>query len=80
MRRTLEEVGKLKNDYLNENEKLTNLLLASESEIDRLLNIAQQAHDRLLRGDSDKELLIILEAAWKERPNAKLTSPPLDGL
>ena len=33
----------------------------------RLEMICQSAHDRLLRGDSDKELLAILEAAWKER-------------
>lgn len=74
MKRTLEEeVSKLKSDYLNENEKLTNLLLDAELEIKRLQSIAQQAHDRLLRGDDDNELLSILEAAWKQRPNADVT-------
>jgi len=33
----------------------------------RLEMICQSAHDRLLRGDSDKELLAILEEAWKGR-------------
>ena len=30
----------------------------------RLLAICQNAHDRLLRGDDDSELLVILEQAW----------------
>jgi hypothetical protein len=42
-------------------------------EIDRLLGIIVMAHDRLLRGDDDKELLVLLEAGWSERPNVKLT-------
>ena len=33
----------------------------------RLEMICQSAHDRLLRGDTDKELLVILEEAWKGR-------------
>ena len=33
----------------------------------RLEMICQSAHDRLLRGDTDKELLAILEEAWKGR-------------
>lgn len=33
----------------------------------RLEMVCQSAHDRLLRGDSDKELLAILEEAWKGR-------------
>ena len=33
----------------------------------RLEMICQNAHDRLLRGDTDKELLAILEEAWKGR-------------
>ena len=33
-------------------------------EIERLLAICQNAHDRLLRGDDDSELLAILEQAW----------------
>ena len=33
----------------------------------RLEMICQNAHDRLLRGDTDKELLVILEEAWKGR-------------
>ena len=30
----------------------------------RLMAICQNAHDRLLRGDDDSELLAILEQAW----------------
>jgi len=33
-------------------------------EIERLMAICQNAHDRLLRGDDDSELLAILEQAW----------------
>ena len=33
----------------------------------RLEMICQSAHDRLLRGDTEKELLAILEDAWKGR-------------
>jgi hypothetical protein len=33
-------------------------------EINRLLGIITQAHDRLLRGDSDHELLGLLETGW----------------
>lgn len=33
----------------------------------RLLAICQNAHDRLLRGDDDSELLAILEQAWSAR-------------
>lgn len=41
---------------------------ARAKEINRLMTICQTAHDRLLRGDQDAELLAILEAAWKDRP------------
>jgi hypothetical protein len=34
-------------------------------EIVRLTHIAEQVHDRLLRGDSDKELLELLETTWQ---------------
>ena len=37
------------------------------NEIDRLHMVAQTAHDRLLRGDSDKEILEILAGAWRDR-------------
>ena len=37
------------------------------AESHRLEMICQSAHDRLLRGDTDKELLAILEEAWKGR-------------
>ena len=33
----------------------------------RLMCICQNAHDRLLRGDDDSELLAILEQAWNAR-------------
>lgn len=48
-------------------------------EIDRLLSIITQTHDRLLRGDSDKELLDLLETGWTNRPNVKLTGSNDDG-
>jgi hypothetical protein len=35
-------------------------------EIVRLTNIAEQVHDRLLRGDSDKELLELLATTWQK--------------
>lgn len=54
----------------SENEKLEIFLLDAEYEITRLQTIVSHAHDRLLRGDSDKELLDILELAWKDRPKA----------
>lgn len=38
-------------------------------EIERLLAICTTVHDRLLRGDDDKELLGALEQAWKQTPN-----------
>ena len=38
-----------------------------QREITRLRNIAQSAHDRLLRGDSDAELCALLATAWSEQ-------------
>ena len=40
------------------------LLEESMAEIQRLRSVFVSAHDRLLRGDSDAELLAILEAGW----------------
>ena len=40
---------------------------AAPNEAARLLAICQNAHDRLLRGDDDSELLAILEQAWNAR-------------
>ena len=40
---------------------------AAPDEAARLLAICQNAHDRLLRGDDDSELLAILEQAWNAR-------------
>ena len=36
-------------------------------DIERLACICENAHDRLLRGDDDSELLAILEQAWNAR-------------
>lgn len=36
-----------------------------EAEIYRLKIICQSAHDRLLRGDDDRELLALLAQAWE---------------
>ena len=50
----------------------------------RLEMVCQSAHDRLLRGDSDKELLAILEEAWKGRSvdsddrRARTSNPTVD--
>ncbi len=41
--------------------------LALAAEIDRLKEICQTAHDRLLRGDSDAELMELLATSW-QRP------------
>lgn len=41
------------------------VLTEALAEIGRLQAIAVQMHDRILRGDSDAELLLILNAAWK---------------
>jgi len=38
------------------------------TEADRLRAICVAAHDRLLRGDTDAELLALLESAWKPAP------------
>lgn len=40
------------------------------AERDRLSELCRHAHDRLLRGDSDKELLDLLEQAWTMKPEA----------
>jgi hypothetical protein len=37
----------------------------AENEITRLLGICVMAHDRILRGDSDSELLKYLQTAWR---------------
>lgn len=69
----LRHIAAMTKESLHSKADIAAELAHRDMEIDRLLNIAQQAHDRLLRGDSDKELLIILESTWKERPNAELT-------
>jgi hypothetical protein len=53
-------------------EELQACCLELATEIDRLSKIIVQAHDRLLRGDDDKELLALLETGWGERSNAIL--------
>jgi hypothetical protein len=40
------------------------------AEVDRLLGICTAAHDRILRGDSDRELMDLLATAWDVPPNA----------
>ena len=48
-------------------ERLAQQPAAVPDEAARLLAICQDAHDRLLRGDDDSELLAILEQAWNAR-------------
>ena len=43
---------------------------AMQAEIDRLKRICETTHDRLLRGDSDKELLAMLQEGWQGKPVA----------
>ena len=38
------------------------------AEVARVTEICRAAHDGLLRGDDDRELLALLETAWKEQP------------
>ena len=37
------------------------------AEAHRLIHIVENVHDRILRGDTDKELMALLECGWKER-------------
>lgn len=37
------------------------------AEAHRAIQICENVHDRILRGDSDAALMTLLEAAWKER-------------
>ena len=46
-------------------------------EAHRVIHICENVHDRLLRGDSDKELMVLLEAAWKERVVIDRSSNPV---
>ena len=39
------------------------------AENNRLMEICQNTHDRLLSGDEDAELLSIMEEAWDKPPN-----------
>ena len=54
------------------------------AESHRLEMICQDAHDRLLRGDSDKDVMAILEEAWKGRSvsvderRARTSNPTVD--
>jgi len=41
----------------------------SAAEIDRLLAICVKAHDAILAGAPDAELLAMLEGAWKQAPD-----------
>lgn len=44
--------------------------LADKTEAGRLAEICRDVHDRILRGDSDRELMEKLAAAWDMPPNA----------
>lgn len=52
---------------VRDNSTLVQQPAAVVDEAARLLAICQNAHDRLLRGDDDSELLAILEQAWMAR-------------
>jgi hypothetical protein len=41
------------------------LLLDATAEIDRLIGICSHVHDRMLRGDSDMELMAKLAEGWR---------------
>lgn len=38
-----------------------------QREVDRLRGICTALHDRLLRGDSDAELMALAETAWRDQ-------------
>lgn len=40
------------------------VMIAAAEELDRLRAICTAAHDRLLRGDDDRELLALLATGW----------------
>lgn len=47
------------------------LAIKADADVKRLINIAQQVHDRILRGDSDQELLALLDQANTPIPEQK---------
>ena len=47
-----------------DNQKLKETVIKQNLEINRLLDICQSTHDRLLRGQDDKTLLDMLEESW----------------
>ncbi len=49
----------------------------SRQECERLRLLCQSAHDCLLRGDEDKELLEMLEQAWTHNAKSEPTAPLL---
>lgn len=58
--------GKIGNKYIKLKQN-SNDVDNMAKEIKRLQEICQNTHDRLLRGDSDVELMEMLEKAWKEK-------------
>lgn len=50
--------------------RLRDQVQAQDAEIQRLQRICVAMHDRLLRGDNDRDLLALVADAWKLRPNA----------
>ena len=56
------------------------LYVAATAEIARLVDLCTSVHDRMLRGDSDVELLSRLAEGW-QGPNASLSGvePPQKG-
>ena len=63
----LRHIMALTEEKLHSKADIASEMAHRDMEIDRLVGIITQAHDRLLRGDSDKELLDLLETGWSER-------------
>lgn len=68
----LRHIQAMTSEGLHSKSDIAGELAHRDIEIDRLLGIITQAHDRLLRGDDDKELLALLETGWgKREPNTE---------
>jgi hypothetical protein len=59
------EIVALQREAIAEIERLQNICEAI-AEIERLQNILTSVHDRILRGDSDAELMALCMAGWEK--------------
>ena len=74
--KTLQERLRIKAGIMEMGNKIawgsdTILMHEAADRIDSILNIVQSAHDRLLRGDNDNEILSILESAFSGSRNCE---------